>query len=640
MATLVFVASCLAQPCVPAYQRDGEILFALDTIHAVDPDSGGQSTCNAPLLAGEYGECGQAHQAFQYASSMELSGYNKRTVGNGLVGQVVDAEGRLLHAETLIQNGLLAAEARLRMLIYSSPTGPGRGYVTSYVERVNDCVIHRPIQVYYGSNATHQRVEIPIAASCLRYGVRTNDQSLEPTAARNEIVIVTPTPPAPGPSPVCQECGDRNTVQLRRPPWDGDVRWLREAVPGFALTMDNWGEQDARMDTFIDGKAWAALIEFEALAPIALVHGYTSSVEFWNTYDDSGANPETESDRFVAPLDERRVGYGLIGTKNASGQPSTNRWNKKPNISPGPTERVAEALQPELRALADRFGADYVNIVSHSMGAIWSRAVIERLKAAKLSENPPGVLYFVSMSPMHHGSVLADLREVYAWKNIPKFFLFGDTGQGGFPFWKRMLTRIFGRADASLLFATTWKSADFNERQELPEEFRVKGVKTELSKWTLANSFNENENCDAGNFDQVECGDNPGDPDECKRQRSRLLGLDLSRGVNQARSSTLQRLQRVEISQTPSGEYSAEFITQPFPAEPPTANCPHGRYPLNDFTLRTENMFFRHFKALPGPGGRSYRFANHSMVGHRSVAEELLVFPLRAGEQRTLKENQ
>lgn len=300
---------------------------------------------------------------------------------------------------------------------------------------------------------------------------------------------------------------------------------------------------------------------------------------------------------------------------------------------------VGKDLQPELRALADRYGADYVNIVSHSMGAIWSRAAIELMKEASPSENPLGVLYFVSMSPMHHGSVLADLREVYAWRNIPKFFLFGDTGQGGFPFWKRMLTRMAGKADASLPFATTWKSADFNERPELPEEFHVKGLKTQLSKWTLANSFNENENC-KDNLDQVECGENPNDPDECKRERRQALGLfDASQKVNQSRSTTLQKLQRVEISKTQSGKFSAEFIPQPFPAEPATAHCPNGRYPLNDFTLRTENMFFRHFNVLPGTEGRPYKFANHSMVGHRSVAEELLVFPLRATEQSTLKEN-
>ncbi|MCW5962772.1 MAG: hypothetical protein KIT83_01935 [Bryobacterales bacterium] len=618
---LLTTVTVIAQPTLPPpYQRDGEIYFQEDYGNR-EPFSSSDSSYAAGCL--------------QSYSRIEYIGKNRRTVGSGLLNKTVDTDGKLIGTETLIANGLLAREAQIRVSIYGNCAIHHESSARVYVNEESEaCKTTEDIQFPVAPIETQPEHILRFDAACLRYGVRDSEEAAEPTPKENRIILAPVSPPTIDCFPNCPDIPPTSAeVALK-----GDTAWWDEQFlpSSFRDYRLEYGEERARREAHLH----AMIVEFESLAPIALVHGYTSSVEFWNTHDNSGANPETESDRFIAPLDERRVGYGLISTKNASGQPSTNRWDKKPNISPGPTDRVAEDLQPELRALADRFGADYVNIVSHSMGAIWSRAVIEQLKAVDPSENPPGVLYLVSMSPMHHGSVFADLRDVYAWKNIPKYFLFGDTGQGGFPFWKRMLTRIVGRADASLPDATTWKAAEFNQRQELPEEFRVKGVKTQLSKWTLANSFNENENCDAENVDKVECGDNPGDPDECKRQRKRKLGFDLSQVTNQERSNTLQRLQRVNISQTPSGKYSAEFITQPFPAAPSTAGCPQGRYPLNDFTLRTENMFFRHFNVLPGTGGRPYRFANHSMVGHRSIAEELLVFPFRAAEQSTLKGNQ
>lgn len=94
-AVLLASAAVFAQETLPPpYQRDGEIYF----------DS-------TPVDYEDFGGAVGANSCIQLNSFVEFRGMNRRTVGNGRVGQTVYGDGTLLNPEALIENGLLARDA-------------------------------------------------------------------------------------------------------------------------------------------------------------------------------------------------------------------------------------------------------------------------------------------------------------------------------------------------------------------------------------------------------------------------------------------------------------------------------------------------------------------------------------------------
>ena len=84
----------------PPYQRDGEIYF-VEKLGSRVPFPGKEGNASYACL--------------QANSRIEYTGKNRRTVGTGLVNETVDGNGALLGADSLIANGLLAREARIRL---------------------------------------------------------------------------------------------------------------------------------------------------------------------------------------------------------------------------------------------------------------------------------------------------------------------------------------------------------------------------------------------------------------------------------------------------------------------------------------------------------------------------------------------
>ena len=103
LATVLLASAALfAQETLPPpYQRDGEIYF----------DS-------TPVESEAFGGATGASHCIQLNRFVEFRGMNRRTVGNGRIGQTVDENGALLNPEALIEDGLLARKAFIRVTTF------------------------------------------------------------------------------------------------------------------------------------------------------------------------------------------------------------------------------------------------------------------------------------------------------------------------------------------------------------------------------------------------------------------------------------------------------------------------------------------------------------------------------------------
>ncbi|MCZ2156363.1 MAG: hypothetical protein LC114_21080, partial [Bryobacterales bacterium] len=238
------------------------------------------------------------------------------------------------------------------------------------------------------------------------------------------------------------------------------------------------------------------------------------------------------------------------------------------------------------------------------MGALWAREAIRKLKASPPSDGAPSVFMLVTVAPMHKGSILADLaffrKEKYKVEDgIPMDFL------------EKFVARLEG-TDDSTLDATTFVMLGYNEgfdpTQDVGVSMTAKGRHHLLKKWTVPTSFNRNENCNSKGLELVECDSPLGD---CVREKRHYMTgaiglLEITRDVLQRRSEKLQWYLSSRVWES-GGQSHAEINGPPDPVNCPgggsdripcTPGCPDKRYPLNDYTLRTDQMFFCGLRAL------------------------------------------
>lgn len=163
----------------PPYQRDGEIYF-------VD-----ESRVPFPGMEFASDHCLQAN------SRLEYIGKNRRTVGTGFVGETVNANGALIGSETLIRNGLLSRDARIRVHIHGN-CGMGGGGLSARVfvnEETPACLAKEALVFSQFPVEVQQDFVLHFDAACLRYGVRESADAPEPTAKENRIIVVPDSPP-------------------------------------------------------------------------------------------------------------------------------------------------------------------------------------------------------------------------------------------------------------------------------------------------------------------------------------------------------------------------------------------------------------------------------------------------------------
>lgn len=166
---------------------------------------------------------------------------------------------------------------------------------------------------------------------------------------------------------------------------------------------------------------WASL-EVKVASPLALVHGNGQEPVYWRTKPEEPLWPGfiTHDDDFKyaeGPLIELGiVPFGdvtllqksypdLKATRNIDGLNSENLW-----------EDDALTLESYLPAIAKGFGADYVNTLGHSMGGPSLRAMVTNMRSA----DTPRAISVISLGAPHEGSPLADLLVAYfrAYKGV------------------------------------------------------------------------------------------------------------------------------------------------------------------------------------------------------------------------------
>lgn len=146
----------------------------------------------------------------------------------------------------------------------------------------------------------------------------------------------------------------------------------------------------------INAQGWCTAIDwaqvhFKAMAPLLLIHGI-------------GANPQDAWEVEPGVTDyltslgipfEYRIPIGrndrILPTRNQAGE----------IIEPG----NAEALEREIRTVAQRFGVQKVHLVGHSKGGLDSRGYLSQFYHPEEVK----VLSLHTITSPHHGSVLADL---------------------------------------------------------------------------------------------------------------------------------------------------------------------------------------------------------------------------------------
>ncbi len=176
------------------------------------------------------------------------------------------------------------------------------------------------------------------------------------------------------------------------------IEYLKFArrVPGEALSEDRYGENTVTLvpnqNVFdeTDGQilcggevrelqVWPMRLEFDAMAPVILIHGNNSTSAFFDAFG------------FYSTLANR----GMPVDKSVQFIPSS-----------GLIEENSGQLLERVPAIAREFGAQWVHLVTHSKGGLDARRFLVRLAA--LAEPEVGVLSLTTLATPHMGSVGAD----------------------------------------------------------------------------------------------------------------------------------------------------------------------------------------------------------------------------------------
>jgi hypothetical protein len=219
---------------------------------------------------------------------------------------------------------------------------------------------------------------------------------------------------------------------------------------------------------------WAAKVDWgaitvDALYPVALLHGYSSSGAFWRDPDH----------KFVDPFNQQKILY----------DDSVDFPNRgKDGIFPD-----ALYLLGEINRIANKFKVKHVHLVTHSKAGLVSRMYVT------LNQQDFAVASLTTLSTMHQGTSQADfsldLREV----GVTGAFNTGDSLLEDFVLF---LTRFFARKDDALLSMRVSNIRDFFNPQNgprLPDKMEVDGESTTVRYFSRGADANDGSTDAAGN---------------------------------------------------------------------------------------------------------------------------------------------
>ncbi|KJH73098.1 esterase/lipase family protein [Aliterella atlantica] len=224
-------------------------------------------------------------------------------------------------------------------------------------------------------------------------------------------------------------------------------------------------ENEIRVDIDTRSQGWCTSIDwaelnFKAMAPLILVHGI-------------GANPQ----------DAWEVEPGVTDYLTSLGVPFEHR------IRIGPNDRIlplrnrqgeiveagnAQAIEGEVRRVAQSFGVQKVHLVGHSKGGLDSRGYLNEFYHPEEIQ----VLSLHTISSPHHGSVLADISTAARTLNPRPVAQDGDGEMRDYiesDFWLERIGGAFNRGPQlpGLANLQTEFMADFNRDNPFPTNVRL-----------------------------------------------------------------------------------------------------------------------------------------------------------------------
>jgi pimeloyl-ACP methyl ester carboxylesterase len=201
---------------------------------------------------------------------------------------------------------------------------------------------------------------------------------------------------------------------------------------------------------------FAASIEFDAMAPIVLVHGWNAGPWVWGP--PKPANPTDPCRTSKTP--KSKGGQNFVQAFIAAKAPYDCSFQTPAQAS---IDKGAQDLQALLPGILASFGTRHVNLVTHSKGGLFAREFLQ-LNADQDPATQIGVISLTTLEAPHHGSVLADT--VVASRQDPSVLqkLTQYT-----PFYYIVQKSGFFRAGNNDM--TVGKVHDFNEQYKVPPEY-------------------------------------------------------------------------------------------------------------------------------------------------------------------------
>jgi hypothetical protein len=198
------------------------------------------------------------------------------------------------------------------------------------------------------------------------------------------------------PTPEANVVISRVQFRIDRTVWQPNIPSLNDWVKNYGaelnMTFVNLNITNINMRDAISFIAEASHLEYEAMAPVILVHGMNADANWFSAYKfspDSSHNQQYAGHGFQDAFATYPAPYRAIDFKDK-------------RIVPG-----GATVATLIRAAADSFGAHYVHIVGHSAGGLWSRAAV----ANNLSDLGVGVYSLTTVDSPHLGTYNADVRE-------------------------------------------------------------------------------------------------------------------------------------------------------------------------------------------------------------------------------------
>jgi hypothetical protein len=296
-------------------------------------------------------------------------------------------------------------------------------------------------------------------------------------------------------------------------------------------------------------------IDFEAVAPVVFVHGMNSGPEAF--------------DEFARPFAGARMGYEAVRLRDGSIR----------GIG-------AVILKSEVERTAREFGSNYVHIVSHSKGGLWSRALLDQALPQNL-----GVYSLTTLDTPHHGSVGADFKMAYRQAGKLQVIAQPELGLG-----------LFGEYTPSVDDLTVQAVEAFNKTWVRPETTSVNGNNNTIRYVAHSADANLNGNIDPlshlGIIETNECGPWPYVWPACKKLYS-----------------IMQTYRQVDMIRVPAGVvFPWTNVFHIVPATPP--------WPLNDFIVTVPSANYPGFTPAFGTNpANNFWHRNHATILDFEVGE-------------------